>query len=178
MADRTKRMAHLAPLGRLGDYVLGAAIVRLTREDFQSISRGMCISADLGQLLMAWNLGAPMTASADFLSNDDQVSFLQVEDAALSLDANGTLEIFANDVTERARAGDSVVLLKQTSGKMLIVFSAFGSTLENQLCWLLDVPREFGDRFAVANPKVFAAKAIGFPELMVLASLGLVPEPV
>jgi hypothetical protein len=94
------------------------------------------------------------------------------------LGADGTLEIPVNEVTERVRSGDSVFLLRQSSGKMLIVFAAFGSTLENQLCWLFDLPREFFGGFVAADAISFAQKGVGIPESIVLANLGLVPEPV
>lgn len=178
MADRFGGVARLPPLGRLGDYILSVAMVRLSAEDFQTAADGMHISAAIGHLPMALNRGVPMTVSANFLRCDDNGSFLQIEDAAFVLSANCTLLLPANDSTERARAGDSVFLLNQINGKILIVLAAFGSTLENQLCWLFDVPREFGGRLSMADPKAFATKAIEFPALIVLASLGLVPEPV
>jgi hypothetical protein len=178
MADRLGATGRVPSLGRLGDYILGAAMMRLSGEDFQEGECGVHIRAAMGQMARALNGGASIARSADFLRHDDNRAYLLVEDAGFSLTANGTLGLPLNDVTERARAGDSVFLLNQINGKMLIVFAAPESTLENQLCWLFDVPREFGGKFAVADPKTFAIKAIEFPALIVMASLGLVPEPV
>jgi hypothetical protein len=178
MAIRFERVSRAATLGRLGDYFLGATMVRLKDKDVRAVSRGICICYNVGQEALAGQQGAPRTVSAVLIRNDEHRSFLQVVDVALCLGADETLEIPVNEVTERVRSGDSVFVLRQSSGKMLIVFAAFGSTLENQLCWLFDLPREFLGGFVAADATSFAQKGVGIPESIVLANLGLVPDPV
>jgi hypothetical protein len=177
MAFRFSEFDHLAPLGRLGDYFARLAAWRLAAPDFSDALHILRVADPLGQLPFVLGRTGPITLTVDILWVDDEGMFFQVETAEFPLDASGDLAFSANEVTERARIGDSLFVLARPLGNFLVAFTPNGSTLDNQLRWMFDLPQGSAG-FAVANPATFASKSIGIPETIVLASLGLVQAPI
>lgn len=177
MAYRYAEFDHIAPLGRLGDYFSGLFVWRLADQDLMPASSILRISDPAGHLPLDFAQTGHHTETADFLWVDEDGTFLQAENSAFFLNSCGDISFSTNEAIEQARAGDPLFLLARPRSKPLVAVTPKGSTLENQLLWLFDLPRESGG-FAVADPMSFAPKPIGIPESIVLASLGLVPTPV
>jgi hypothetical protein len=176
MAFRFSEFDQLTPLGRLGDYFAGLAAWRLVALDFGDALHILRFADPLEELPFVLGRTGPISLTADILWVDDEGVFFHVETADFSLNASGDLAFSANEATERARISDSLFVSARPLGNFLVVFTPNGSTLDNQLRWMFDLPHDSAG-FAVANPATFASKSIGIAETIVLASLGLVQAP-
>jgi hypothetical protein len=76
------------------------------------------------------------------------------------------------DVSELAKPGDLLILGKQTDGTILTIVAAAGSTAENQLLWLFDVPVQEGNSF-IYHGFLEQDKEVDFASRFILDELGI-----
>jgi hypothetical protein len=79
------------------------------------------------------------------------------------------------DVSEMARPGDLLILGKRTDGTILTIVAAAGSTAENQLLWLFDVPVQEGNSF-IYHGFLEQDKEVDFASRFILDELGIEVE--
>jgi hypothetical protein len=81
------------------------------------------------------------------------------------------------DVSERAKPGDLLILGKRTDGTILTIVATAGSTAENQLLWLFDVPVQEGTSF-IYHGFMEEDREVDFTSRFILDELGVeVEEP-
>ncbi len=82
------------------------------------------------------------------------------------------------DVSELANAGDLMLVAKRTTGDLMIIIAASGSSIENQLLWLFRIPLQMGFDFTVQDIKDGEDKEIDFAVRFILDELGIdIEEP-
>ncbi len=82
-----------------------------------------------------------------------------------------------NEVMELAQEGDTMFIAKRTDDTLLIVITASGTTLENQLHWLFGIPRQTGFDFALQEFQNVDVE-VDFTVRFILDELGIdVEEP-
>ena len=178
MGIRFGELNSTAPLGRLGDYFSGAGVTQIRAQDFPESSHCLRISDPTGQLALVLECDPTAALNGDFLFSHGQGPLIRVENARYWLEVDGALWFETNEAIERAQTGDCLFVFKLANGRSLVVVAACGSTLENQLFWLFDLPREFCGGFVAADATSFVQKAVRTPETIILANLELVAEPV
>lgn len=81
------------------------------------------------------------------------------------------------DVTELAKAGDLMIVAKRTDNTVMIIVSAAGSTIENQLLWLFGLPANTGTSFTLQFIEK-DDKKVDFAVRFILDELGIeIEEP-
>lgn len=82
----------------------------------------------------------------------------------------------ASPVTERANAGDLLVLGRRLDGTLLVIITQEGSTAENQVLWLFGIDHTEGklhSKIEVREIEKNGSPEIGFAEQFVLEQLGI-----
>lgn len=82
------------------------------------------------------------------------------------------------DVSRLAREGDYMFVAKRTDGSLMIVITASGCTIENQLFWLFGLDKPTGNLFEFSAIGSDNDSEIGFAARFILDELGIeVEEP-
>lgn len=82
-----------------------------------------------------------------------------------------------NDVTDIGREGDMVFIAKRTDDTLLVIITARGSTSENQLFWLFNIPNDTGEMFKFAEVEE-GDMQLDFTVRLILDELGIeIEEP-
>lgn len=79
-------------------------------------------------------------------------------------------------VTERAAAGDLMVIGKRPDGTLHVIIAQAASTAENQLRWLFGLPQQLETRFEVREFEQDGDIEIGFAARFILNELGVETE--
>jgi hypothetical protein len=79
-------------------------------------------------------------------------------------------------VTERAAAGDLMIIGKQSDGALQVIITMAGSTAENQMRWLFGVPQQLETRFEVREYEESGDVEINFAARFILDELGIEAE--
>jgi hypothetical protein len=83
-----------------------------------------------------------------------------------------------NPVMELASTGDLLIVARRTSGHIMIILAAEGSTVENQLLWLFGVPVQIGPGFEYREFEDHDDTQIDFAARFILDELGIeIEEP-
>jgi hypothetical protein len=84
----------------------------------------------------------------------------------------------SNSVMELARAGDLLVVTKRPSGEIMVIVVSAGSTVENQLLWLFNVPIQIGTGFEYRVFRESEDIEVDFAARYILDELGIeIEEP-
>ena len=82
------------------------------------------------------------------------------------------------EVTAMAKAGDLLIVARRTDGTVMIIVVTAGSTVENQLLWLFDVPVQEGKSFVYQDFQNGEDREVDFAVRFILEELGIeVEEP-
>ncbi|OIN55772.1 type II restriction endonuclease [Arsenicibacter rosenii] len=82
------------------------------------------------------------------------------------------------DVSELAQAGDLMLIARRTDGSVMIIVTAAGTTIENQLLWLFGLPSPEGSKFTLNDIQDGKDREVDFAVRFILEELGIdVEEP-
>ena len=82
----------------------------------------------------------------------------------------------STSVTQRAAAGDLMVIGKRPDGTLQVIIALAGSTAENQLLWLFGLPQQLETHFEVREFEASADVEITFAARFILDELGIEME--
>jgi hypothetical protein len=82
----------------------------------------------------------------------------------------------SNDVFDLASEGDLLILALRTDNSLMCIISSAGSTMENQLLWLFNVPVQVNRDFPVYRIEDKTDKEVDFVVRFILDELGIEPE--
>lgn len=84
----------------------------------------------------------------------------------------------SNSIIELARTGDLLIVARRPSGEIMIIIVAAGSTVENQLLWLFDVPAQVDTDFEYREFEGDDDTTVDFASRYILDELGIdIEEP-
>lgn len=82
------------------------------------------------------------------------------------------------DVSQRAQAGDLLIIAKRPDNSLLCIITPANSTVESQLLWLFEVPVQSGRSFIYQDFHQSGDKEINFSVRFILEELGIEIEDV
>jgi EcoRII C terminal len=82
----------------------------------------------------------------------------------------------SNDVFDLASEGDLIILALRPDSTLMCIITAAGSTLENQLLWLFNVPVQVNKEFPTYKIEDKTDKEVDFIVRLILDELGIEPE--
>src|SRR5690606_30363853 len=83
-----------------------------------------------------------------------------------------------NDVSDRAKEGDLLLIAKRPDDTLLVMIAAAGSTLENQLLWLFGVAALTHPGFGIRDERASDGIPVNFAARYILEQIGVVVERV
>ncbi|WP_127132928.1 type II restriction endonuclease [Pseudoflavitalea rhizosphaerae] len=77
------------------------------------------------------------------------------------------------DVSQRAQAGDLLIIARRPDDTLLCIITPAQTTVESQLLWLFEVPVQSGKSFVYQDFQQSGDKEISFPVRFILEELGI-----
>jgi hypothetical protein len=114
-----------------------------------------------------------MGEKEDVITADGKLSWYDSRYESTTRAPEWRLYFPTTDVTQLAQAGDLLIIGKRTDNSLYCIIVSAGSTIENQLLWLFDVPVQTGKEFVYQDIRQTSDKEIDFAVRFILEELGI-----
>ena len=115
-------------------------------------------------------------AENEGLSEDTLVTWYDSREGKPHRSAEFRLYFKSNPVMELAGEGDLLIVAKRSTGELMVIVVAEGSTVENQLFWLFGVPIQLGMEFEYRDFENSGDMDVDFAVRFILEELGIEVE--
>ena len=170
--------------GFLSAYFEGVAVKRLSAVEADPVSSNQHEFNGVTAMKNMFGAGRQSFRSRFFYLGEDEDDTLTSECFLTWYDAREAnpnrseyrLYFPSTSVTERAAAGDLMVIGKRPDGTLQVIITTAGSTAENQMKWLFGVPQQIETRFEVREFQESGDVEINFAARFILDELGIETE--
>ena len=172
--------------GFLSEYFTGVAAKRLSAVEADPVSSNQHEFNGVSAMKTMLGAGRQSYRSRFIYLGEDEDDTLTAEcfltwyDAREAHPTRSEYRLYfpSTSVTERAAAGDLMVIGKRPDGTLQVIITTAGSTVENQLKWLFGVPVQIETRFEVRAYEPDSDVELNFASRFILDELGVeVEEP-